>query len=116
VPENGLPIVQAQSKAWGNLGWLEMNGYHIVSFFLGEVQFPSAVLGHDGFRCNEVKDLAAALNGASQRIAPFQTGANTFVVPQIDTMIIEPDDFAVNGFRVLVVVAHEDVGIVSLVR
>jgi hypothetical protein len=116
VPENGLSIVQAQPKAWGNLGWLEMDGHYIVSFFLGEVQFPSAVLRGNGVGRDEVENLAAALNGASQRICPFQTGANAFVVPQIDTMVIEPGDFAVNGFRVLVVVAHEYVGIISLVR
>src|SRR5688572_25706628 len=69
----------------------------------------------DGFRADVEQQQAGSEDRRAEVLGKLGAGADAFVVPDIDALAAKPADFRINGFRVCVRVAYENVGAVSVV-
>jgi hypothetical protein len=111
--KDGLAIVKDEPEPGRDFGRFEVDGHHFSSFLLGEVQFSPAVLGSDGVGSDKIEYFRAALNGPRKLIRPLMTRTDALVIPDVDTVVVEPRNLAENELRVLVPIAHEDIRLIT---
>ena len=81
----------------------------------GEIDFFVTVRRRARFRCDEVEKHARVVDRIGALLAPALSGADPIVVPDIEALVVQRLELAIDLFRVRVRVTDEDEGRVSLV-
>jgi hypothetical protein len=76
-------------------------------------QFYIAEGGQFYIAANKVQKEMRSIYRISQLIPPTGTWTDPFVVPYIETLIMQPLDLRIDGLVIVMGVAHEDVGIIA---
>ena len=80
-----------------------------------EIDFFVTVRRRARLGSDEIKKHARIVDGVGELLAPALSGADAVVVPDIEALVVQRLELAIDLFRVRVRVADEDEGLVSLV-
>ena len=94
---------------------LEVDGNNLADFLVSEIEFPPAVLRDDRAGCNEEEHPRAARIRRGQLFPPLVTRTDTFVVPDVHTVVVEPGNLTENRIGILIRIAHEHERAITLV-